>query len=136
VTRRDLKPRGFAWVVASLVLVSIAQLSLKYAMEQLPGEPGFSAYVAALSPAYFFPVLLPIMIGMGCYGLSVFCWLGSLMHLPLSVAYPLLSLSYLLVSLAATLVFHESLDAGGLAGIALLILGSFFVALPARERVQ
>jgi len=124
---------GFGWLGGSLVLVCIAQLSLKYAMANLPGEPGLETYLAALGPGFWLPVLAPILLGMFCYGLSIFFWLATLGHLPLSMAYPLLSLSYLLVALLATLLFNETMSLLRLLGIALLLLGSVFVALPARE---
>ena len=42
-----------------------------------------------------------IIAGLSCYAVSMGCWIFALKQLPLSIAYPLLSLSYVLVYLGA-----------------------------------
>ena len=126
------RKKGFVWALASIVLVSIAQLLLKYGLLQMP--PGFDSATVQLlwSTALIWPVLLPIAAGIGCYGLSVLCWMAALQHLQLSVAYPLLSVSYLIVQVgAATLpVFHESLEPQRVVGIITVMIGIALIMMP------
>ena len=117
----------------SVVLVSFAQLSLKFAMQNLPVAPDIESYMEIFGPKYLVSVVLPIALGLGSYVVSVLCWIGTLARLPLSMAYPSLALSYLVVYFGATLLpmFDESADTVRLVGIALVIAGVWLVSLPA-----
>jgi len=123
---------GLLFVLLSVLLVSVAQLLLKYGMMQLPGQRDISSYRLVFDNEYLFASLLPIAAGLICYVFSVFSWLSALVHFPLSVAYPLLSLSYLLVYLAAVFLpmFNESASIVRFVGIGLLIAGVALVAWP------
>ena len=50
-------------------------------------------------------------------------WMYMLKHYPLSVAYPLVSLSYVFGMVAAMLVFHEAIPAHRWIGVALIMAG-------------
>ena len=54
--------------------------------------------------------------------------LMALSRVDLSFAYPFLSVSYVLVLLAGYFWFGESIDASRIAGVALICIGTFFVA--------
>lgn len=125
---------GWLWLSASVILVSCAQLTLKYAMQQLPGGEGMAPWFAMLRPENFLRIDLPVVIGLACYVISVVCWIGSLSRLPLSMAYPSLALSYLLVYFGAILlpVFNEAIDSTRLFGIGLIIFGVWLVSLPGK----
>ncbi|MEJ2418705.1 MAG: 4-amino-4-deoxy-L-arabinose-phosphoundecaprenol flippase subunit ArnF [Exilibacterium sp.] len=127
---------GWGWALGSVVLVSCAQLSLKYGMQQLPGNPGFSTYTAMFEYRYWAPVIAPIAVGLVCYATSVLCWLSALARLPLSLAYPLLSLSYLLVYLGAILLpgFNETANAMRLTGVVLVCIGAGLIAWPSTRK--
>jgi undecaprenyl phosphate-alpha-L-ara4N flippase subunit ArnF len=62
-------------------------------------------------------------------------WIGVLSRLPLSAAYPLLSISYVLVYLVATSfpAWGELASGRRTAGILLIMLGVGLVSLPARR---
>ncbi len=62
--------------------------------------------------------LLIIVAGVGCYALSLLCWLVALHSTPLNIVYPLLSTSYALVYLLAVTIpsFAEPLVASKAAG--------------------
>ena len=49
-------------------------------------------------------------------------------HYPLSVAYPMISLSYVLGLLAAILFFHESVSVMKWVGVGLIVLGCCLIA--------
>ena len=57
------------------------------------------------------------------YGFATIVWIYLLRNIPLSVAYPFMALSYVLVPLAAWVFFSEQITLTYMAGIALIILG-------------
>lgn len=116
--------KGLAFAAASVLLVSVAQLALKFGVGHIAADALHTWHLlpAALATPM---VLLPLAAGMACYGASVFFWLAALGRLPLNLAYPLLSLSYPLVYLGAVLLpfFNETVNVQRLAGIGLIMLG-------------
>ena len=141
VINKDLLP-----VFASIVLVSVAQLFMRYGLMRLSADMQLSAdlqlptglgrgisYLLENFTAWL-PVLVPVGVGIGCYGVSVLCWMKALQNVRLSVAYPLLSISYLIVHVAAAVIpaFHESLQPQRLVGIAIVMLGIGLCVMPDR----
>ncbi|ASM21296.1 4-amino-4-deoxy-L-arabinose-phosphoundecaprenol flippase subunit ArnF [Serratia marcescens] len=100
--------RGYAWGAASVLLVTLAQLLMKWGMVQIP-LMSFADVSLALIGDYWLP-LLAVGGGIFGYALSMLCWFFALRYLPLNRAYPLLSVSYALVYLAAVILpwFNES----------------------------
>jgi multidrug transporter EmrE-like cation transporter len=69
-----------------------------------------------------------IMAGLMCYVLSVAIWIVALSKVPVSVAYPMLSIGYVVNAIAAWYLFGEYLSTQKLAGIAVIIVGVCLVA--------
>jgi small multidrug resistance pump len=65
----------------------------------------------------------PSIAGLGCYFLSAMLYMLALRQIPLSVAYPSVSASYVVVALFSMLIFGEALGPMKLAGIALISVG-------------
>lgn len=117
--------RGLLLALASVCLVSFAQLSMRGSMAALP-----SLTEAMASPELLrqhVGALAGLLAGIACYGLSMLCWVAALSVLPLGRAYALLSLSYPLVYIAAVVVFGESITWLKSVGIALVMLGVFAI---------
>ncbi|PAA14760.1 4-amino-4-deoxy-L-arabinose-phosphoundecaprenol flippase subunit ArnF [Pseudomonas fragi] len=115
--------RGFAFASGSVLLVSGAQLGMRWSMTRLP-QP--SQWLDAISQGdVSLPALAMVVAAIIAYALSMLCWLLALRDLPLGRAYSLLSISYALVYLlAASLpVFHESFTLSKTLGVTLVILG-------------
>ena len=115
--------RGFAFASGSVLLVSGAQLGMRWSMTRLP-EP--AQWLAAISQGDVSLMALAVVFAaIVAYALSMLCWLLALRDLPLGRAYSLLSISYALVYLlAASLpVFHESFTLSKTLGVTLVILG-------------
>ena len=115
--------RGFAFASGSVLLVSGAQLGMRWSMTRLP-EP--AQWLAAISQGDVSLMALAVVFAaIVAYALSILCWLLALRDLPLGRAYSLLSISYALVYLlAASLpVFHESFTLSKTLGVTLVILG-------------
>jgi len=115
--------RGFTFACSSVLLVSGAQLGMRWSMTRLP-EP--TQWLEAISQEdVSISALAVVFAAIMAYALSMLCWLLALRDLPLGRAYSLLSFSYALVYLlAASLpVFHESFTLSKTLGVALVILG-------------
>ena len=65
---------------------------------------------------------------LGCYGLSVVVWLVGLSRVPVSQAYPLLSLGYVLNIGLAWWLLGETPNVLRVAGIAVIVFGVVLVA--------
>jgi multidrug transporter EmrE-like cation transporter len=70
----------------------------------------------------------PILAGLACYGVSVVVWILGLSRVPVSVAYPMLSVGYIVNAFAAYLLFGESITAQKLVGIGFIVIGVYLVA--------
>ncbi|AGB82275.1 cation/cationic drug transporter [Serratia sp. FGI94] len=125
--------KGYVWGIASVLLVSVAQLLMKWGMMQLPPL----SLSMTLPTAESLTPLLAVAAGIAGYGLSMLCWLMALRTLALSRAYPLLSISYALVYLAAVALpwFNESASLSKSLGTLLILLGVWLITRrKARQR--
>jgi len=117
------KARGIGFALASVGLVSSAQLGMRWSMTRLP-QP--EQWLAALSAGSVDLTAVAVVVAaIFAYALSMLCWLAALRDLPLGRAYSLLSISYALVYLlAASLpLFNESFSFTKSLGVALVMLG-------------
>lgn len=125
--------RGASLALASVALVSAAQLGMRWSMTRLPlpqdWRPGL---VASLD----LPALAVLAAGVLAYALSLLCWMGALRHLPLGRAYALLSLSYVLVYLGSVLLpgFDGELTLERSLGVLLVVLGVLTINSPRGAR--
>jgi multidrug transporter EmrE-like cation transporter len=71
---------------------------------------------------------LPFWAGMLCYGASVCVWLAALSKAPVSTAYPMLSLGYIVVAVVSVLWLGETLSPAKVLGIALICAGVVLVS--------
>jgi undecaprenyl phosphate-alpha-L-ara4N flippase subunit ArnF len=111
--------RGITFALGSVLLVSAAQLGMRWSMSRLPQpEQWFTAHIDLFAVGVVLAAIL-------AYALSMLSWLAALRDLPLGRAYSLLSISYALVYLlAASLpLFHEAFSLSKSLGVALVILG-------------
>ncbi|EJM19015.1 cation/cationic drug transporter [Pseudomonas sp. GM21] len=115
--------RGITFAMGSVLLVSTAQLGMRWSMTRLPSPDHWLS--ASIDPVAMVVVLSAIV----AYALSMLCWLVALRDLPLGRAYSLLSISYALVYLlAASLpLFNETLSLSKTLGVALVMLGVIII---------
>ena len=69
-----------------------------------------------------------ILGGLSCYVVSVVVWIMALSRVPVSVAYPMLSIGYIVNAFAAYYLFNEPLAGQKLLGIAFIVIGVWLVA--------
>ncbi|MES1998550.1 MAG: SMR family transporter [Pseudomonadota bacterium] len=69
-----------------------------------------------------------ILGGLTCYVISVVVWIMALSRVEVSLAYPMLSIGYVVNALAAWWLFGEALTIERLVGIGVIIFGVFILA--------
>ena len=69
-----------------------------------------------------------ILGGLTCYVISVVVWIMALSRVEVSIAYPMLSIGYVLNALAAWYWFGEALTTMRMTGIVVIIVGVYLVA--------
>jgi multidrug transporter EmrE-like cation transporter len=116
----------FSLVLAGVLLNAAAQLLLKAGTNRV-GEFAFA--MDNLVPIGTKLAMNPFILGgLACYVVSVVVWILALSRVPVSVAYPMLSIGYIVNALAAWMLFGESLGAQKLVGIGFIVIGVFLVA--------
>lgn len=66
---------------------------------------------------------LPIVGGLGCYVLSVVVWIIGLSRVDVTIAYPLLSIGYIVNAIGAWYFLGETLSIQRMVAIAVIIIG-------------
>jgi len=116
----------FSYLFAGILLNACAQLLLKAGTLRL-GEVSLapSTLISTLS---HLATNLPIIAGLCLYGLSVITWIAGLSRVDVSIAYPLLSLGYVVNAIAAYFLFGEALTPQRLIAIGIILLGVYILA--------
>jgi undecaprenyl phosphate-alpha-L-ara4N flippase subunit ArnF len=114
---------GMGFALGSVLLVSSAQLGMRWSMTRLP-SPNQWLEALASGAIDLFAVAI-VTVSVLAYALSMLCWLLALRDVPLSRAYSLLSISYALVYLLAASLpfFNEHFSVSKTLGVTLVILG-------------
>jgi multidrug transporter EmrE-like cation transporter len=117
---------SFMLVLAGVLLNAAAQLLLKAGTNAI----GAFAFTADnLVPVGIKVASDPFIVsGLGCYAVSVVVWIMALSRVEVSLAYPMLSIGYVVNAVAAWYLFGEALTAQRMIGIATIIAGVFLVA--------
>jgi len=121
-------------LIPAILLSTTGQLFLKMGMNQVP-DFAFTpdAVLAALPSIVFNPL---IWIGFaGFIGGTVF-WLGVISRAPLSLAYPVLAMSYFVVVLEAWLFLGEQVSLQKIIGVAVIVGGVILVGLSEQRKGQ
>ncbi|MBK6981117.1 MAG: EamA family transporter [Betaproteobacteria bacterium] len=117
---------ALALVLAGVLLNAAAQLLLKAGTNRI-GEFAFT--LDNVVPVGLKVAASPFVLGgMACYAVSLVVWILALSRVPVSVAYPMLSIGYVVNAVAAWMLFGESLAAQKLVGIGFIVVGVWLVA--------
>ena len=121
-----MTPAAFAFLMTGVLLNAAAQLLLKAGTNALgvltlTRETWADTLVKMATQSYF-------ALGIGCYALSVIVWIFGLSRVPVSMAYPLLSVGYVVNAVAAHLLFGEAVTLSRWLGIGFIVIGVTLVA--------
>jgi multidrug transporter EmrE-like cation transporter len=117
---------AFAMLMTGVLLNAAAQLLLKAGTNvlgviTLTRETWLETLAKMATQGYF-------ILGAACYALSLVVWILGLSRVPVSVAYPLLSVGYIINAVAAHYLFGESVTLTRWLGIGFIVVGVWLVA--------
>ena len=121
-----MKSADLALVLTGVMLNAAAQLLLKAGSRAIAGVEFSLANGWVLVERI--ALNAPILIGLACYAVSVVFWILALSRVDVSIAYPMLSIGYIVSALAGWLLFSEALSTARVAGIGVIIVGVWLVA--------
>ncbi len=113
-------------LLLGVLLNAGAQLSLKAGVQRIEN---FDLSVNNLLNLGLQVSMNPFIIaGIAAYVISVAVWLVVLSRLDVSIAYPMVSLGYVVNAIAAYYLFEESVTVMRMSGIFVILIGVFIVA--------
>ena len=117
---------SFSLVLLGVLLNAAAQLCLKAGTNAV-GHFEFTG--ANVVPIGMRLAMQPyILAGLACYVVSVVVWIMALSRVQVSMAYPMLSIGYIVNAIAARVLFDEPVNAMRLSGILVIVVGVYLVA--------
>lgn len=116
----------FSLVLAGVLLNAVAQLLLKAGAREV-GQFEFSL-ANAWPVGRELATNWPIIGGLACYAVSVVVWIMALSRVEVSIAYPMLSIGYVVNAVLAWWLFGEAVGPQRLIGIGVIIIGVIIVA--------
>ena len=115
---------SFIIILIGVTLNAIGQLALKAGAKKIGYIDLHSDILLILKSAFN----LPIFIGLFCYIASVALWVVALTRVPVSVAYPMLSIGYIIVSVLAFLLFNEVITLNKFLAMLVIIFGVYLLS--------
>ena len=117
---------SFSFILTGVLLNAGAQLLLKAGTNRLgvlslTADDWMATLTRIASEGHF-------IAGIACYVISVFVWILGLSRVPVSIAYPMLSLGYVVNAIAAHYLFGEAVSVQRWLGIGFIIVGVYIVA--------
>jgi drug/metabolite transporter (DMT)-like permease len=119
----------FGFIISGVLLNAVAQVLLKAGTNALGGaihltmSNWFETFIKVATQP-------PILGGLACYALSLVVWIMGLSRTDVTIAYPMLSLGYVVAAIGAWLFLGEVVSPQRLLAIAVIMVG---VALLARS---
>jgi multidrug transporter EmrE-like cation transporter len=108
--------RTMILILAAVAFSALGQIFLKAGAQHLSGLARLEFLLAASRDPY-------VLSGIAAWGVSTICWLHVLQVAPLSRAYLLSSLTYVLIPVASVYVFGEQLRLLHVVGMVLILMG-------------
>jgi len=117
----------FAFIISGVLLNACAQLLLKAGTNALGGaihltmSNWFETFIKVATQ-------LPILGGLACYGISLVVWIIGLSRTDVTIAYPMLSLGYVVSALGAWMFLGEVIPPQRLVAIGVIVIGVVLLA--------
>ena len=112
----------FAFIISGVLLNACAQVLLKAGTNALGGaihltmSNWFETFIRVITQ-------LPILGGLACYALSLVVWIMGLSRTDVTIAYPMLSLGYVVSAAGAWMFLGEAVSLQRLAAMAVIVVG-------------
>ena len=117
----------FAFIISGVILNACAQLLLKAGTNALGGaihltmSNWFETFIKVVTQ-------LPILGGLACYGVSLVVWIIGLSRTDVTIAYPMLSLGYVVSAIGAWMFLGEVIPPQRLVAIGVIVIGVVLLA--------
>ena len=121
-----MSPIALALILTGVLLNASAQLLLKAGTNAV-GH--FEFHLSNVIPIGMKIAFQPFILGgMACYAISLIVWIMGLSRVPVSIAYPMLSIGYVVNAVVAYYWLGEPLAMQKMLGIGFIIIGVVLVA--------
>lgn len=117
---------AFGLVMTGVLLNAIAQLALKASVNET-GVINLDMQ-SLFSSAGTLATNMWLWLGLICYAISVVVWILALSRVDVSIAYPMLSIGYIVNAIAASQLFNEPMGIEKVIGIGVIMLGVYILA--------
>jgi drug/metabolite transporter (DMT)-like permease len=116
----------FGLILLSVMISSAAQICLKLGMS----SPGIQKAIATSGPAIVYAVLTSpaVLGGLALYGLGAVVWLSVLARIDVSLAYPFISMGFVITAALAVFFLGEPVSRGMVFGTLLICAGIMILA--------
>jgi multidrug transporter EmrE-like cation transporter len=117
----------FAFIISGVILNACAQLLLKAGTNALGGaihltmSNWFETFIKVVTQ-------LPILGGLACYAISLVVWIIGLSRTDVTIAYPMLSLGYVVSAAGAWMFLGEAVSPQRLVAIGVIVIGVVLLA--------
>jgi multidrug transporter EmrE-like cation transporter len=117
----------FAFIISGVILNACAQLLLKAGTNAIGGaihltmSNWFQTFIKVVTQ-------LPILGGLACYAISLVVWIIGLSRTDVTIAYPMLSLGYVVSAFGAWMFLGEAVSPQRLAAIGVIMIGVVLLA--------
>ncbi len=111
----------FGFLLLNIVMLTTGQALWKTGIENV----GFSLSLSGIIKMIFNPF---IFAGLVIYLVATVLWFYILSKAPLSIAYPMQSLCYVLAAVVGILIFKENVTLIRWAGLSLIVLGAILIS--------
>lgn len=116
---------AFVLVFISVTLSAAAQTAFKFGMSRVVVADA----AGVLEKALAFVVSPFVLLGLALYGVGTVLWLFALREADLSLVYPFVSISFVMVALSGILFLGEPVALNRVIGLTLIIAGLLVMAL-------
>ena len=116
-------------LIVAILLGAAGQIALKTGINQLGEKPSPLTVLRSILTRWVF-------LGFVCYGLSSLLYLMALSRLDLSYAYPMVALSYVVVTFLSWKLLSEPVPLARVAGLAVICIGVIVVAFSYRHPAE
>ncbi len=117
----------FSIILAGVCLNSAAQLLLKAGAKAI-GHVSLGSAASTWAATWAAATQPWIMVGLACYFVSAGLWIVALTRVDVTVAYPMLSMGYVIAALLAWQLFGEQLTLTRVLGIGIILVGVVVLA--------
>ena len=115
---------AFVLVFTSVSLSALGQTAFKVGVGHASPAPDASIWIKAAAMV-FSPM---VMLGLALYGVGTVFWLFALRQLDLSLAYPFVAMSFVMVAGSGMLFLGEPMQPSRVIGLALIVIGLLVMA--------